>query len=186
MPYSSTFRASVPAAAIFLLLAGCTADPASEEPITLAPGNYHVTSIGGFEGVPSAGRDPSGPLDEHICIEPGDVENFPEAFTREHTAATPATGDCQLDNWKREGNAFDGVSACPLGDRSMSNGSLNHEFEGVISTDRVELHSQLKIRFSEAGLARADPALAQELRRAAAVTNRIEMRFSAVRTGDCK
>lgn len=167
-------------AAVFAVLAGCAADPSDEEPVTLAAGNYFITTSQELAGTPAADYDPMGSLDLNVCVFPDEAADFPEAFTRAYLVPS----DCTLKSWTRKGNAFHGVRVCPFSGQAEI--TLNLEFEGVISADRIKVLGQNKIHIPDSLRATADPASVRDLERSMVPMSRLEFRYAATRTGDCE
>lgn len=180
MTFSGLSRVGL-SAVLLLAFAGCAAGPADEEPVTLAPGNYFVTSSQSVAGVTVP--DPMISVDENVCVFPDEAADFPKAFTGFYLGS--ATG-CAADEWAREGNAFHGVTSCSPDGQALV--AFRKEFEGVVSADRVEVVGRIKVELPDPLPAAANSGEVEELKRAVAATNRnrIELRYTAVRTGPCE
>jgi hypothetical protein len=166
--------------AVFAVLAGCAADPADEDPITLAAGNYFITTSQELAGTPAADYDPMGSLDQNVCVFPDETADFPETFTRAYLVSA----DCTLKSWTRKGNAFRGVRACPVSGQAEI--TLNMEFEGVVSADRIKILGQNKIHIPDSLRATAAPAAVRDFERSWVPMSRLEFRYAATHTGDCE
>lgn len=167
-------------AGLLLALAGCAADPADETPVRLAPGNYFVTSSQSVAGTTIP--DPMISIDENVCVFPDEAADFPRAFTDFYLGS--AAG-CSVDDWEREGNAFHGIASCPTEKETMI--AFRKEFDGVVAAGRVDVVGRVKVRLSDDLPAPTDPSEVEDRKRAVAATNRnrLELRYTAVRTGDC-
>lgn len=180
MTFDSLYCSVGLSAALLAALAGCGAGPAGEEPIILAPGNYFITTSQELAGTRAADYDPMGSLDLDVCVRPDEAANFPKAFTRAYVVAS----GCELEAWARDGNAFRGVSACPVSGQAVA--TMNLEFEGVVSAGRIEILGRNNIHVPDSLRATADSAAVRDLERAYVPMSRLEFRYAGKRTGDCE
>jgi len=175
------------ALALGLSLAGCTAarDPAKEEPVELAPGEYHVTMagrigmLGGFEQ-----NDGPGKVDDRICVSPRDAESFPTGLVRRYLGFG-RDQDCSIDAKERQGNLIGGTYSCPTDPQRMPGGSIGVDYQGAIAADAVELQGRIRMNLPESSMANVDPAAADGLKRTAKMMEKVEFSLSAKRVGDC-
>ncbi|WP_447757650.1 DUF3617 domain-containing protein [Sphingopyxis fribergensis] len=180
MTFNSLYRSVAAPAALLAALAGCDSGPAGEEPIILAPGNYFITTSQELAGTPAADYDPMGSLDLDVCVRQDEAVDFPKEFARSYVVA----GGCELKAWAREGNAFRGISACPVSGQAAI--TMNLEFEGVVSAGRIEILGHNNIHIPDSLRATADPAAVRDLERSYIPMSRLEFRYAAKRTGDCE
>ena len=168
------------AAALSGLLAGCSpaGDPASQEPVELAPGLYQITLSGA--GIARFTQQGPGKTEDEICVRPDDVTRFPDRIARNYFSMTPF---CTAIPEPREGNAFRGTITCPLDPKALT-GGVTIDYEGVVSADRVVATSRTKF-----GAQPVPGALPPEEQRAlaagAALMEMVGIQITAIRAGDC-
>ena len=168
-------------AAMTGLLAGCGGDPAvdaaSQEPVELTPGMYHVD----WSGLAGRTQGP-GQLDDDICIRPGDGNAFPDRLAQNYfSTGTPCTPTPRA----RQGNAFGGTIACPMDAQRAPGGSWNVDYTAVMTADAVDVHGTMRIVMPQAMTAGMSPEEAQQAQAGLQQMNDTVISLRAARTGDC-
>lgn len=153
-------------------------DPATAEPVNPLPGLYRVTLSG--TGVAALAGSSSKDDGDEVCVRPSDSARFADLVARNHFTLHPL---CRTQTEPRVGNVIRGVITCPL-DPGMSTGTSTTTYEGVVSADQVEVTGRMSID------ARPIPgALSPEEQRGltvgVALMERMGLKVTAVRTGDC-
>ena len=184
----SSFSAarSVAVAVILFTATACSSrDAASEAPVDLASGEYHVAMTGGGLGQLAAIGKSEGPggVDERICVSSRDASDFHEALMRKYLSF----GDsCSLEAKDRQGNAVGGSLRCATNQQTMPGSSFVVDYQGAISADTVELESRIKVELPESGLANFDPGMAAQMKNMEDMIEKMEIRLTAKRVGDCR
>jgi hypothetical protein len=167
--------------AMTALFAGCGGDPAveaaSQEPVELAPGMYHVDWSG------LAGRtEGPGQLNDDICIRAGEGNAFPDRLAQNYfSTGTPCTPTPRA----RQGNAFGGAISCPMDAERAPGGSWNVDYTAVMTADAVDVSGTIHMVIPPSVTAAMPPEQAQEMRAALTQMDGMAISLRAERTGDC-
>jgi hypothetical protein len=185
MPSFSVLRSVMATAGAFLVLTACApGDAASETPVDLAPGEYHVTmNAGGLGMLAALGKSQApGAVDDRICVSRRDASDFPEALVRRYLSF----GDsCTLDAKDRQGNAIGGALTCAADRQRMPDSAFVIRYQGAIAADGVETTSKIEVRLSDAALVAMDPGAVRQMRTMGKTIEKIDVGLTAKRTGDC-
>ncbi|WP_283419944.1 DUF3617 family protein [Sphingopyxis sp. Geo48] len=159
-------------------------DAANEEAVDLTPGEYHVTLAGGGLGQLAAFGKSDGPggVDDRICVSGGDAAHFHEALVRKYLSF----GDnCSLEPTERKGNAVGGSLTCATDQQRMPGSSFVVDYNGALSPDAIEMKSNIKVELSASGLANMDPGVAAQMKNMEEMIEKLDIRLTAKRLGDC-
>jgi hypothetical protein len=163
-------------------LTGCaeTRDPATEEPVEVTPGMYHLSMNGQVAGMTMPELDGPGQLSENTCVRPGEERAFP----RRVAAIFKLHPGCSFQPGERTGNAISGTYRCPTDGERAPGGSMNASYTGSIAADRVEIQGRMEINISN--MPGATPEERAQMEQAATMMENMVMIVSAERTGDCE
>ena len=179
-------RMAIAAITILFAASACSSrDAAREEAVELAPGEYHVAMTGGGLGQLAAIGKADGPggVDERICVSGSEASDLHEALMRKFLSF----GDsCSLEARDRQGNAVGGALTCATNQKTMPGSSFVVDYQGVISADSVELDARIKAELSESGLANLDPGMTAQMKNMEDMIEKMEIRLTAKRVGDCR
>ena len=176
-------RIARPLALISLLgLVACSPpepDPATAEPVDLTPGLYRISlSAAGIAGyVAPAGKDDAR---DEVCVRPSDSAGFADQVVENYFTLHPG---CRKQSEPRVGNVIRGIITCPL-DPKMSTGTSTVTYEGILSTDRVEVTSRMSMDLQPVP-GTLSPEEQRQLAVGSAVMETVGIRVAAVRSGDC-
>lgn len=172
------------AAALTLVLAGCAQrDPASEERVDPADGQYEISfEAGGALGavMPQNANGP-GSDTRSVCVRNGSGSTFAESIAK-GAAWHPS---CSNSPAPRQGNALSGTMTCPLDQERVPGGRLVSNYTGAVSADGVEVEMVSKFEIPEAVFAAMRPEQASEMRQALTLMENIPIKIVGRRTGDC-
>ena len=174
--------ARLPAIVALLGLAACASpepDPATAEPVALMPGLYRITLSGAGLARFAAPASKDEPGDE-VCVRPSGRDRFADQVVENYFILHPG---CRHQPEPRVGNVVSGVITCPL-DPKMSTGTSTVTYEGVLSADRIEVTSRMRIDARPIP-GRLSPEEERQLALGTAMMERVGIRVSAIRTGNC-
>ncbi|UKK83355.1 hypothetical protein L7H23_12360 [Sphingopyxis sp. BSN-002] len=184
MALSPLCKLILPVALVPALLAGCSGgrDPATEEPVELAAGQYRVTMQGGKMGVFFKTGDGPGSVDDSICVLPSETGEFPRNLARNYLSFHPG---CSFEWEERKGNAIAGKSVCQTDGQRAPGGMISTEIHGALAADHVELDGQVKFDLPDSATAGMSPEQAAQVKQGAKLMESLTIRIKAERTGDC-